>query len=291
MKRTTSTGMALIAIAATLWGTWPLYTRSGALSGICIGFITLAVMSLPAPFAFRRTDFADRGAVIALVIVGLADAANVVLYFSALSRGPVVVAVLTHYLTPSLVAIFAPLVLKEPRSRRALIATPIVLTGLALVLGPTGADTSWLPTAALGAGSALFYSTLVLGSRRAGRTFTPLAVTSLHSVVSIVALLAVYRGEVFPPSLEAATPVLFAALINGLFAALLFNRALNLIGAQLVGMFTYLEPLTAALIGVLVLHEPFTALGALGVAIVLGAGVWAAAEPQQPQRIAAGDMG
>jgi drug/metabolite transporter (DMT)-like permease len=283
--------MAFIAIAATLWGTWPLYTRGGALSGICIGFITLAVMSVPAPFAIRRADFADRGAVIALILVGLADAANVVLYFSALSRGPVVVAVLTHYLTPSLVAIFAPLLLKEPRSRRALFATPIVLLGLALVLGPAGADSTAIPTALLGAGSAIFYTTVVLGSRRAGRTFTPLAVTSLHSVVSIVALFAVYRAEVFPPSLDAATPVFFAALINGLFAALLFNRSLNLIGAQLVGMFTYLEPLTAALIGIAILHEPFTALGALGVAVVLGAGVWAAAEPSAPQRIAPGDIG
>lgn len=289
-RSSTATGMLLIAIAATLWGTWPLYTRNGAPSGISIGFITLAVMAIPAPFAFRRADFLDRGAVIAMILVGLADAANVVLYFSALSRGPVVIAVLTHYLAPSFVAIFAPLILKEPRARRALIATPIVLIGLAVVLGPSGDPSSWLTTASLGAGSAIFYAIVVLGSRRAGRTFTPLAVTSLHSVVSIIALAAVYRSEVLPPSLESATPILFAALINGFLAAVLFNRSINLIGAQLVGMFTYLEPLTAALIGIAVLHEPFGAHTALGVAIILGAGVWAASE-RPAQRIAEGDIG
>lgn len=282
-----SLGILLIALAASSWGTWPLYTRGTALSGLTIGLLTMAVMSLPAPFVFRRDAFRDRGAVWWLAVVGLADAANVVLYFSALSRGPVVVAVLTHYLAPALVALTAPLLIAEPRSRRSLIATPLVLGGLALVLsssGPGGAD---LTTAALGAGSAVFYALVVLGSRRAGRTFSPLAVTSLHAVVSAVALLLVFGWEALPTSTEGVAPVLFAATVNGLIAAFLFNRALGLIGAQLVGVFTYLEPLVAALLGVFLFHETATPLTVAGVAIIVGVGAWAAAEPQ---RIAAGDI-
>ncbi|MFO0597233.1 MAG: DMT family transporter [Myxococcaceae bacterium] len=273
-------GTLLIAAAACLWGTWPLYTHGSRASGLAIGFVTLAVMSLPAPFALRRPPFADRGAVWALVIVGLADAANVVLYFSALSRGPVVIAVLTHYLAPGLVGLLAPLTLGEPRSRRALIATPVVLVGLALVLGPAGPVDTWLTTALLGAGSAIFYATLVLASRRAARAFTPVAVTSLHSVVSIAALALVFRAEVLPPDWQATAPIIIAALVNGLLAALMFNRALVLVGAQRVGLFTYLEPVTAAVIGVLVLDEPFGLAAAAGLLLVLGAGAWNALEPE-----------
>lgn len=283
-----TSGILFIALAATAWGTWPLFTHSSPLTGVSIGFITLTVMSLPAPFVFRRADFADRPAVWWLLGIGLADAANVVLYFSALSRGPVVLAVLTHYLAPALVAFGAPLLLDEPRSKRALIATPLVLAGLALVL--SNSDTSQgggLTTALLGGGSALFYALVVIGSRRAGRTFSPLAVTSLHSVVSAAVLLLIFRGEVLPPSLGPTLPVLGAALVNGLLAAVLFNRSLRLIGAQLVGVFTYLEPLTAALLGVIVFHEAFTAATVAGVVIIISVGAWAAAEP--PQRIAAGD--
>jgi drug/metabolite transporter (DMT)-like permease len=280
-----ATGIALIAFAATLWGTWPLYTRGGVTSGLAIGFITMAVMSLPAPFVFRRRDFADRGAVLALVLVGLADAANVFFYFSALERGPVVVAVLSHYLAPTLVAITAPLWLGEARSRRALLASPLVLLGLGLVLGHGHDGDGWLTTALFGGASALFYALVVLGSRRAGRTFGPLAVTSLHSVVSAVALLVVFREQAIPATFEPR--IVFAAFVNGLFAAVLFNVSLRTIGAQLVGVFTYLEPLTAALLGVVVLHEPFTALGAVGVLLVVVSGGWAAAEPQ---RIAPADI-
>lgn len=278
-----ATGLALIALAATLWGTWPLYTRGGGPGGLALGLVTLTVMSLPAPFVFRRRDFADRGAVIALALVGLADAANVVLYFSALGRGPVVVAVLTHYLAPTLVALLAPVLLREPRSRRALLASPIVLGGLALVLGHEDGGAGAGRTAVLGAGSAVFYAIVVLGSRRAGRTFGPLAVTSLHSVVSALALLVVFRGEAIPSSTTGLGVVLFAAVLNGLVGAALFNVSLGLVGAQLVGVLTYLEPLTAAVLGVLVLGEPFSAVGALGVLVVLAAGGWAAAEPTPHQ--------
>lgn len=282
-------GILFIALAATSWGTWPLFTHGSPLSGVTIGFITLAVMSLPAPLVFRRADFADRPAAWWLLAVGLADAANVVLYFSALSRGPIVFAVLTHYLAPALVALGAPLILKEPRSKRALIATPLVLAGLTLVLSRTATEgTDWRMTALLGGGSAIFYALVVIGSRRAGRTFSPLAVTSLHSVISALVLLLIFGREVVPVSVTPAFPVLGAALINGLLAAVLFNRALRLIGAQLVGVFTYLEPLTAAVLGVVVFHEAFSAATVAGVAIIVTVGAWAAAEP--PQRIAAGDM-
>ncbi len=264
-----------------MWGTWPLYARSDGPSGLVIGFLTMVVMALPAPFVLRRRDFADRGAVLALFIVGLADAGNVVLYFSAIARGPTVVAVLTHYLTPTLVAFAAPLILKEPRSRRALLASPIILLALASVLGASPGN-DWSLTAALGAGSAVFYATLVVFSRRAGRTFSPLAVSSLHAVVSALTLLLVFGGDVLPTTFDSSMRfVAFGAIINGLLGAVLFNLSLRAIGAQLVGVITYLEPLTAAVIGIVILGEPFTRWTVIGGSIVLAAGIWAAREPTQ----------
>jgi drug/metabolite transporter (DMT)-like permease len=277
------TGIALIAVAAMLWGTWPLYTRAGGPTGVSIGFLALTVMSLPAPFVFRRAAFADRGAVIALVIVGLADAANMLLYFLALERGPIVVAVLSHYLAPTLVALAAPFVLAERGSKRALLASPVVLLGLALVLSHGSASTGWATTAALGAGSAVFYATVVLGSRRATRSFSPVAVMSLHSVIAAAALLLIFPTEIASISSSGGLwIVLFGCVVNGLLAALLFNLSLQRLEAQLVGLFTYLEPLTAAVLGVLVLGEPFGVASVVGLLLVVAAGAWAATESRVP---------
>lgn len=276
-------GLATIALAAMLWGTWPLYARPGGPSGIALAFLTMAVMALPAPFVLRRRDFADRGAVLALGVVGVADAANAALYFSALQRGPVVVAVLTHYLAPVLVALAAPVVLGEARSRRALLAMPALLLGVALVLGDSGDAAAWGLTALQGGGSALFYAALVLASRRAGRSFSPLAVTSLHAVVSAAVLLGLFRADALPPAWDRGLLLALAgALVNGLFAAVLFNQALRVVGAQVVGVLTYLEPLTASVLAAVVLGAPFGVLPALGVLVVLGAGAWAALETTRP---------
>lgn len=273
------TGILCIVTAAVLWGTWPLYARADGPAPEVVAFLTMLVMSVPALFVFRRRDFADRGAVLALVVVGVSDAANVALYFPAIARGPAVVAVLTHYLAPTLVTLAAPRLLGEPRSRRVLPASVLILTGLGLVLGAGGHTGDWRTTAALGGGSAVFYALNVLGSRRAGRTFSPLAVTALHAVVSALALLAFYGRGALPTAFDAPTRfVLLGALLNGLVGALLFNVALKRLTAQLVGVITYLEPLTAAALGVLVLGQPFTPWSVLGAALVIAAGGWAASE-------------
>lgn len=280
-----ATGIALIAVAATLWGTWPLYTRAGGPAGVSIGFLALVVMALPAPFVFKRAAFADRGAVWALLLVGLADAGNMVLYFSALERGPIVVAVLSHYLAPTLVALAAPALLGERGSPRALWASPVVLAGLALVLNQGSSAAGWGVTALLGGGSAIFYAGVVLGSRRAARSFTPIAVMSLHAALSALILFLALGRQVIPASVDRGLAiVLFGCVVNGLFAALLFNLSLQRLEAQLVGLFTYLEPLTAAVLGVVVLGDPVGLASVGGLLLVVVAGGWAASAP--PQRIA-----
>jgi drug/metabolite transporter (DMT)-like permease len=240
-------------------------------------------MALPAPFVLSRRAFADRSATMALVIVGLADAANAALYFSALERGPVVVATLTHYLAPLLVALFVPVFTTEPRSRRALIASPLVLAGLGLVLSRASTSADDFSSAAwLGAGSACFYAVLIIASRVAGRSYSALAVTSLHAIVSALALLVVFADRVLVPLGDHAGIIIVGCLTNGLLAAALFNSALQRIGAQLTGVLTYLEPLVASAVGIVAFHEhagPLTLLGAL---FVVTCGVWVALEPAGP---------
>lgn len=285
------TGIALIAVAATLWGTWPLYTRAGGPTGVSIGFLALVMMALPAPFVFRRAAFADRGAVIALLLVGIADAGNMLLYFQALERGPIVVAVLSHYLAPTLVAICAPFVLGERGSPRALWASPVVLVGLGLVLSHGSTTAGWGTTAALGAGSAVFYAVVVLGSRRATRSFTPIAVMALHSAISAVVMALLFGRAVIPTVADRGLAiVMFGCLVNGLIAAWFFNLSLQRIEAQLVGLFTYLEPVTAAMLGVAVLGDPFGLTSAAGLVLVVLAGAWAATGPS-PQPAPRGGEG
>jgi drug/metabolite transporter (DMT)-like permease len=289
-------GYALVAVAAILWGCWVLFLRPAGLDGGMAALISLVVMSLPAPFVLRRASLADRGATWALVIIGIADAINAALFFAALQRGPVSVAVLTHYLAPLLVALVAPWVLREPRSKRALIAAPIVLLGLGMVVRPLdgGFSASALVTAGLGASSALFFATIILASKRAGRSYSPLAVTAGHAPISVLVLLLFFQGSAVPTSLSPAVLTVGAGgALCGFLGTVVFNLGLRRVPAQAASVLIYLEPLTAAVLGFAVFREPIGPLGLAGGAVVLAAGAWVALERAQPparQQLAAADV-
>ncbi len=271
-------GVGLVALAATLWGCWSLFLRPAGLSGAQCTLVVLLVMSAPGPLAFRRSPFRDRGAAVALLLLGLADAGNIGLYFAALQRGPVALAVLTHYLAPVLVAIAAPLVLRERRSRRADLGAVLSLAGLALLVWRPAAGLA-LETALLGAGSALFYAIVVVSAKRAARSFSPLAVTSLHTPVSAIALATVLGRSALPPATGATLLVIAGGAVCGLAGSVIFCAGLARIPAQVAGALTYLEPLTAALVGYAAFGERLDPAGIAGVAVILAAGAWTALGP------------
>lgn len=165
--RGSTVAAGLVAVAAILWGLWPSVLRPGGLPALQCALVVQTVQALPAmAMAWReRNAFRDRGAVVALALFGAFDAAQCALYFPALTRGPVAVAALTHYLGPILVALAAPFVPGERTSRRAMLAAPLSLLGLLLVLGrPRHAP---VLTAVLGGGSAFFGAACLFAVRRA----------------------------------------------------------------------------------------------------------------------------
>jgi drug/metabolite transporter (DMT)-like permease len=275
------TGVLLVAGAATLWGGWALVLRPAGLPSLPFAFTVLLVMAAPLPFALRLAPWRDRGAVAALLLLGAAEAGNLVLYFAAIERGPVAVAVLTHYLAPLLVTLAAPWVTGERASRRARLAAPISLLGLGLLVWQPGAGAP-IVTAALGAGSAVFYAVIVFAARRAGRAFRPVEVMTWHAVVSAALLLAWYGPAALPPASTGTLLVVGGALVCGVLGSLLFYRGVGLVPAPVVGALTYLEPLTAALVGWAAFGEALGGRAMLGAALVLAGGVAVALEPAPP---------
>ena len=269
----------MVAAGATLWGFWPLFLHPAGLTGTQNALLALLTMALPAPFVLRRQSLRDRRATGALVIMGVADAINVALFFAAVKRGPVAVAVLSHYLAPLLVALAAPWVAREPRSVRALIGAPLTTVGLAMLVWKPGEDFSgW--TALLGAASALFYAVTVFCAKEAARAWSPLGVTSVHSVVAVLTLLLFFGREAVPPPQLSALWVVAGGVLCALSGNLLFNAGLRHISASATGALTYMEPLTATLLGWIFLHEALGPWGLVGGTLVLALGVWVATEPR-----------
>ena len=270
---------AMVAAGAALWGFWPLFLRPAGLSGVQNALLAMATMALPAPFLLRREALKDRRATRALVLMGVADAINLALVFAAVKRGPVAIAILTHYLAPLLVALTATWVLGERRSLRALIGAPLTLLGLALLIWKPGEDFSgW--TAVLGGASALFFAITIFCAKEAARAWSPLGVTSVHAAVSALTLLLLFRQSALPPLELPILWVVAGGLISGILGNILFNRGLRRIPTAATSALTYLEPLTATVLGWIFFRESLGPWGLFGGALVLAVGVWVAMEPR-----------
>jgi len=269
-------GTAAVCAAAAGWGLWALFLRGSGLpptwQSILILTVIAALWLLPALSPRGRPVSTARPARrwLDLLWLGLADAGNYILYFAAVDRGPLALAVLTHYLAPVLVALAAPTFLREKLRPRTLYASAAALAGLGLLLSGSAMSGPAITTALCGFGSAVFYAANTLVSKRALQHFSASEVLSYHCAIAALLLLP-FAGPPPPLSAFLGAPLYGAVFIGGVGSAL-FYYGLQRIPAQRAAVLTYLEPLVATLVSVVALGETLGPAGFLGGAIVLGSG-------------------
>jgi drug/metabolite transporter (DMT)-like permease len=272
-------GYALVALAASCWGTWPLFLRhaetQGPLDPAVESAIAMTVLTLvSAPFCFwDRVRARPRPSQwLGVAWLGFADAMNIVLFFRAYQTTSVAVAVMTHYLAPLFVAVFAPLVLRERLTRRTLGAVGLSFFGLLLLLSPhasEGARADGLG-ALLGAASAAFYASNVIVNKRITPVFSGSELSFYHGLVATpVLLFLVPRGGASGLSAHTIVVLLAGSLIAGAMGGLMFVWGLRRVEATRASNLTFLEPLVAVLLAWAFLHEGLTPWKAVGGALIL----------------------
>lgn len=277
-------GYALVAIAASGWGTWPLILRAAERAGhvdaalestLVMGVLTL--VAGPLCLRDRVARRASAGEWATLAWLGVSDALNVLLFFRAYQATSVAIAVLTHYLAPIFVALCAPYFLREKPGLRTYGAVALSFAGLVLLLAPwrgEGGATDWLG-AACGAGSAVFYASNVLVSKRLVPAFSGSEQTFFHGLVSVAVLAAFVPHDAWgSTSLHALGIVAIGAVGPGATCGLFFVWGLRRIAASHASTLTLLEPLVAVILAAFAFGEILTGGAVMGAAlIVLGAGI------------------
>jgi drug/metabolite transporter (DMT)-like permease len=216
-----------------------------------------------------RASFAAR---MWVVWLGVSDALNLLLFFAAY-KITIAVAVLTHYLAPIFVAVASPILLREGMTLRTALAVVGSFVGLAVMLGPAGSgadSTAAWQSAALGAGSALFYASNVIGNKFVADSFSTSEVMFWHGMISTPLLaLFVPRGEWAALSAHATTFLALASIGPGTLAGLAFVWGLRRMLAAHASTLTLLEPLVAVVAGAFVYGEVLGARALVGGALIL----------------------
>jgi drug/metabolite transporter, DME family len=151
------------------------------------------------------------------------------------------------------------------------VATALACAGVAmLALAGADADIS-LPGVGLALCAGAGYSGYTLAAKRMLRTHSPdtvMAGAFGGGAVLLLPVLALAGGGLATPGGSAL--ILFLGIVPTAVAYLLFARGLKLLSAAETATLTLAEPLTATLLGVIVLSERLSAPAALGGALILG---------------------
>jgi len=210
-----------------------------------------------------------------LLFSGIAMGFNWILLFEAYKYTTVAIATLSYYFAPVIVTLVCPLLFHEKLTRKQIFCFVMSTLGLSLVtgimnLGSGGNDAIGI---AFGLGAAVLYATVILLNK-----FIK-GVTGIHrTLLQFLAAVAVLIPYVLLTSgvnlgnldLTGWGCLLIVGLVHtGITYCLYFNSLKELSGQE-AAILSYIDPLMAVVIGVLVLQEPLSWQQLFGGALILG---------------------
>jgi DME family drug/metabolite transporter len=302
-RKTRLAGYALALGAGSLWGTTgplstALYAEGAQLTGIGFWRVLLGALALAAWGAVWRRDLfrVDRRG---LLIVGLGGGLLVALFEVAYQFGiagaGVAGAAALLYTAPVMVAVIAHPLLGERLTSLRLGLAVVVMVGAALtVTGGSRAAAGGGP-ASLAAGvvggllAAVSYAGTTLLARWAVPRYGVRKVLFLEIVggTAVLALVLPLAGHppALPPGASAWAYIGALTVATVLLANFAFFAAVRRIEAAPTAVAATIEPVMGALLALLLFSQRLTALGWVGLAMVVGgvaAGYWREAFEREP---------
>lgn len=290
MKKVLSARTMLI-VSMTIFGTIGLFVRNiplpsseialyrAVLAAILIGAFLLATKQ-KIPFAKIKKEIP------LLVLSGVAMGFNWILLFEAYKYTTVSVATLSYYFAPVIVTVACPILFKEKMGAKQIICFVMSTLGIVLItgIGDLSQGSSHIKGILFGLGAASLYATVILLNK-----FTK-TVDGIHRTfmqfLSAIAVLVPYvlltdgvnigtlngRGWAF---------LLVIGLVHTGITYCLYFSSLKEMSGQKVAILSYIDPLVAVLISVVVLKEPLTPLQAVGGLMILGFTLWNEISPKK----------
>lgn len=193
-------------------------------------------------------------------------------YFTCQQLCSLAVASILLYTAPSFVVLLSAILWKELVTKRKLLALVLTLIGCAAVCGIFAGDLSITLTGVLlGLGSGFFYALYSIFGRYALAHYDSMTVTVWTFLIAGPASLVLVK----PAELTVLTQprylllavclVVFSTVLPYLF----YTKGLSQVESGKASIVASLEPVVAALVGVLVFGEPMSLMTAAGIALVL----------------------
>ena len=274
----------MLILAMTIFGTLGPFVRNIAVSSgelalyrafmamvIIGGFLFITKQKIPFDKIKKQVPL--------LLLSGVAMSFNWILLFEAYKYTTVSVATLSYYFAPVLVTVVCPILFKEKMGVKQWICFGMSTLGIALItgVGDLSQGSSHLKGIAFGLGAAVLYATVILlnkfikGVDGIHRTF-------LQFVAAVVTLIpyVLLTSGVTITSLDGKGWVylLIVGVVHTGVTYCLYFSSLKELPGQKAAILSYIDPLVAVLVSVVILGENMTLPQIIGGALILGFTLW-----------------
>jgi drug/metabolite transporter (DMT)-like permease len=226
-------------------------------------------------------------------VAGLGVAGNFAFYFVSIANGSVAVAATLMYCAPVFVYLVSFALKLESPTTLKLVAIALVMVGIVMLtqIYDTGAGGVTLIGAGAGLLAGLSYAVFIFGFKYAGAHGSPQAILTIAFGVLVIVLMLPGDNMQMVAVLSSTDWPLFAAL--GVFGAGLsfafYINGLRHTAPAVASIVAMIEPVTATLFGVVILHESLVLVQIVGMGLILvtvtALSVASRATPPVPERV------
>ena len=273
-----SSGLAFVILAAILWGI------SGGIGGflldigwdpLVISFYRGAVglVCILIWFLFQPTRL-NKQLLFWSIVAGIGVAGNFIFYFVSISEGSIAVAATLMYTAPIFVLLISFIFRLEQASLFKWLAIGFVMVGVVLLTEVYSIGSASISMVGLvtGLGAGLSYALFIFGFKYASSHGQPQGILTIAFLVfTTITLLFIDRSEA---ASVFYSPDLFWMILLGVFGSglsfFLYVVGLKRTSPTSASIVAMVEPVTACLIGLIVLNELLTVTQLGGMGIILG---------------------
>lgn len=282
---------AMLIVSMTIFGTIGLFVRNiplpsgeialyrAVLAAMLIGTFLL-VTKQKIPFEKIKKEIP------LLILSGVAMGFNWILLFEAYKYTTVSVATLSYYFAPVIVTIACPILFKEKMSAKQWICFLMSTLGIVLItgVGDLSQGNSHIKGILFGLGAAGLYATVILLNKFI-KNVEGIHRTFLQFIAAIAVLVpyVLLTDGVNLKSLDGKGWIflLVIGLVHTGITYCLYFSSLKELPGQKAAILSYIDPLVAVLISVVVLHEKMTVMQIVGGLLILGFTLWNEISPKK----------
>ena len=283
MKNTKSARLSLIVSMATFGTLAPFVRNIAVSSGELALYRAILAAILIGVFLMvtnQHIGWKSLGKDLPLLLLsGIAMGINWILLFEAYKYTTVAISTLSYYFAPVIVTVVCPFLFNEKLTKKQIFCFVMSTPGLALIIGIThlGSGGNDLLGVLFGLGAAVFYAAVILlnkfikGVAGIHRTFLQF-LAAIMILIPYVGL----SGGVTLGSLDITgwACLLIVGLVHTGVTYCLYFSSLKELPGQEAAILSYIDPLVAVVIGVLVLGEPLSWQQLIGGGLILGFTLW-----------------